>query len=85
MAHKKKFEYITWLDHCALHGGGWKAQDDIETLRPMPMYSVGWVVKETKKHVTLISHGNNEGSAKGDMCIIKKCIIRRVRLKERSA
>lgn len=81
---KLKLVYVEWNDACHLDGG-WRPHDQIETMRPAHMMSVGWVLGESKTHVTLVAHGSNDTEVpvdvQGNICIPRGCITRMKRLK----
>ena len=82
-----KIEYIEWMDHCSSSNAGWKLQNDLD-LEPMKIVSVGVVLKETKQYVVIagtmdIDESNSTNHTYTcEMCILKKCIVRRETLKE---
>lgn len=75
-----KLVYIEWLDSSGMHEGIWHMLDDIKKCKPIKMRSVGWVLRETKSHVVLVSHlAPSQG--RGDMAIPKATITKRKSLK----
>lgn len=76
-----RMEHITWHDHWSM-GNGWVRTEDVE-LGSLPIHSVGYVVKENKDGVLLAGQVNtsNTDTVGGLMFIIKKCIIKRKKLK----
>lgn len=56
-----KLLLVTWLDACT-DESGWKPLDKIASQKPMRVKSVGWLVKRTRKHLTLV------GSIVADHC-----------------
>lgn len=73
--YKNKLVCIEWLDHCNYSTSIWRATDEYKELKPLTVQTVGWVVKETKKHIIVVSTLYPEGDkAFGDMCIIKSSI-----------
>jgi hypothetical protein len=69
-----KLMVVEWVDSCAL-GGVWNKTHEIENLSPSVVLSIGWVLKETKYAITLISHVSGS-SACGELCIPRGCIRR---------
>lgn len=78
---KIHLERITWEDHCSYINTGWKSGQELIELTPTEIDSVGWVIDEDKKRVVVASHLSTSGAGTGEMCIIKKCIKSRKRLK----
>ena len=72
--------YIEWLDAVSNADGGWQRMKDVEKLTPDLVKSVGWIVKETRDYLTVISH-NGDNEVGGDFCIPKACIKKRRVLK----
>ena len=56
-----KLLLVTWLDACS-DEVGWKPLDKITAQKPMRVKSVGWLVKRTWTHLTLV------GSIVADHC-----------------
>ena len=69
---------IEWLDHCSLQGG-WKHASDADKLTPATVLTVGWVVKETKKYITVASIWSEDYMVQGEICIMKNCIVKRTK------
>ncbi len=76
--------YIEWEDHCQIvpeSGGSWIELTSL-TNKPSVIQSVGFVVKEDEKYVTIASCRDSSVDEKGDVkgvsLIIKSCIIKRI-------
>ena len=67
---------LEWLDSCALHGGTWNDTEDAAAISPSRCRSVGWILREDKQAIVLASHFA-EHQVGGEMCILKKTIVRR--------
>ena len=82
MDAKHKIEMIEWADHCSLSNNdrGWRPWSEIENMEVVPIFSVGWVVKETDQYVIMVSHLGDDNDVYGEMLIIKTCITRRLML-----
>ena len=52
---------VTWFDACS-DDSGWKPLKKITAQKPMRVRSVGWLVKRTRTHLTLV------GSIVADHC-----------------
>lgn len=82
MTKKRRLEAICWLDHCTYAQAGWKSEQTLKELEPLAVMSVGWVIRETKKHVVLAATiDSQDTNFMGDQCIIKSTIVKRWRLK----
>ena len=75
-----KLVIIEWLDAQSMADGGWQRRKDVEKLTPAVVKSVGWILEETKDHVTLIAH-DGDTEVGGDFSIPKACIKKRRVLK----
>ena len=58
---------VKWLDAIS-HESGWKAVDKVRTQKPPLVRSVGYLVADTKEHVTIVS-SIVEGDCDGDVTI----------------
>ena len=56
-----KLLLVTWLDACS-DDSGWKPLSRITAQKPMRVKSVGWLVKRSRTHLTLV------GSVVADHC-----------------
>ena len=56
-----KLLLVTWRDACS-DDSGWKPLKKIADQKPMRVKSVGWLVKRTRTHLTLV------GSIVADHC-----------------
>jgi len=74
MSYLNKWVKIKWWDHCSYHLHQWRRLEEYHELTPMLMTSIGYVVKETKKYITVVSHMSDAESGCGDMTIIKAAI-----------
>lgn len=68
-----KIEYIEWEDHVSLAESGWKDKKDAHDLSPEICKTVGFVLRETSKHVILVSSFSGH-QVDGEVCILKNCI-----------
>lgn len=80
-ARTGKLVYIRWLDHVGWTQNNWHDIDDTKLLTPSVIDTVGWIVKETKKHIIVASIITDNGNTNGEICIIKGCIVKRKNLK----
>ncbi len=71
-------ECIEWYDHSSYTDCMWRSVKEIEHLSPRKVLSVGFVIKETPKYLTMVSHiiEDDEGMH-GEMCILKSTIFAR--------
>ncbi len=75
---KHKVELIVWLDHCSIEGSGWHPISDALAMEPEPIYTVGWVIKETDVFLVVVNQaGENTDHISGDVLILKSCITLR--------
>lgn len=84
---KIKAEYFEWWDHCSISGQGGGAWMKTATLDNVASRckSIGFVVKEDKKNVTICSgydatDGDGVDTVKDVSLIVKSCIIKRKRI-----
>ena len=68
-----KFKRITWIDSASITGGGWHDADYADQIEPLEVKTAGYVVKETKKYITIASHVT-EHQFSGEICIPKSAI-----------
>jgi hypothetical protein len=73
---KRKLVIVTWADSAAFDAG-WKDDTKVERMAPSRITSVGWLMAETKTHVTLAAHITSEGHVTGEMCIPRGCVLKR--------
>ena len=52
----KKLVEVTWLDSCSLEGGVWHSKKTAKRVKPAVCYSAGYVISESKKHITIAAH-----------------------------
>jgi hypothetical protein len=83
-----KLVLVSWMDSHS--GRGWRDLDDLRTItEALECRSVGWVLRKTKKAITLLPHlaGEKNGrivlQACGDMTIPRKAITRITVIKEK--
>ena len=77
---KRQLLYVEWLDHSSEGADGrWVSKSQLDKAGPMTCHTIGWIYKEDKMSVTLVStHGDEEDTDfGGDMTIIKSTIIKR--------
>jgi hypothetical protein len=76
-----KLEIIEWLDHAAYSLSEWRDMDEIYNLEPVTVQTVGFVVKETKTYIVVISTFTTARQANNEFCILKGAILRRKKIK----
>lgn len=77
---KYAIELIEWEDHASMGGPrGWGELDEARRLMPTTIYSVGWVITESDRHLVMVAHQGGE-QIDGELCIIKACITKRTLL-----
>lgn len=77
-----KAVFLEWDDAHSFRAQWTLAEDLEDHTKPYPCYSVGFVIKETKTHITIAGHTSfyvdgDLKSGTGDMTIPKKMITRR--------
>lgn len=76
-----KLVFIEWEDHCGYASGGWNDSSSIDN-KPCIIHSVGYVVKEDSKCVTITGcYDTGAGGMKNVSTIIKSCITKRKNIK----
>ena len=79
---KRKLVLIQWEDSASPMSGSWQDADQIIN-KPVTVTSVGYVMKEGKRAVTVASHLAGERTlhcVNGLMTIPKSCILKRKEL-----
>jgi hypothetical protein len=73
---------IEWLDHSSLDGNQWQTMENAETLAPVIVRSIGWLLREDKETLVLVPHTSDEnGMVFGEVCILKRVVIKRKKLR----
>lgn len=75
---KRPLVYIEWEDHSG-YCDGWINFEKVDN-KPCLIKSVGWIIYENKKYVSLSACIDTQGggkSGKNISTIIKKCIVKR--------
>lgn len=75
-----KLVRINWVDSALPADNGWRLRDDVEGITPGRMSSVGYVISETKRHVTIAAHVSSGGCVYGVLTIPKVAVTKRVTL-----
>jgi len=73
----RKVIYIEWDDSAT--EGGWKHPTDIETrdMAPLKCWSIGFLVKDTAKYVTLSHSETEQGDVNAYISVPKSAITKR--------
>lgn len=75
-----KIYIVEWIDSYSPTLNKWEHFDDVEDPSELICISVGWIIKENDKYITIVSHisdiTNKEGHGEvcGNMTIPKKAI-----------
>ena len=72
-----KLVLIDWID--AVGGDGWVTEEELQNQTPMLHHSVGYVVKDTKDHVTISMSYNEKKNNMGAWLLIPKKYIKKVK------
>lgn len=78
-----KLVLIEWLDAVTHDDNGWKVIEKVINQKPVLVRSVGWVVKDTKTHITLVSsiiRDEKEHIIDGDVTVPKGWIKKVIHL-----
>ena len=69
---------VTWID--ASMNTGWSTKEEALKVQPPVCYSVGWLLKRTRKMVLLVlSRGEGENSHVADVLTIPAGMVKKVR------
>lgn len=78
---KLPLEKITWLDHSSYEANCWREKHEIENLGPFEVVSVGYILKEAKDYITIVSTiAEVAGKYLNEFCILKGTIVKRTKL-----
>ena len=75
-----KLLYIEWDDHWRYSTSSWVDEDRlVRTVKAggCKCITVGFLLHEDSKHLTLVATLDGEGSVSGDQTILKNCITKR--------
>ena len=72
-----QIELVTWQDIASHFGGGWFPAEGVGKLETATCYSVGWVVHENRKYITLVADRSYlaGGESYGHDTVIPKAVI----------
>jgi len=75
-----KLVLVEWEDACGGERRGWRPLIDMATHGPVRGFSVGWLIVESTKHVTLVPHVM-DGMGDGEIAIPRDFVTRITSLK----
>lgn len=75
------FEIIQWLDHCTFTDSKWRSVEDINSLTPIKVITLGFVVSETKDSIRVVGTVSDNEALANEFLILKKAIVRRKKIK----
>lgn len=75
-----KLVHVIWLDAVSDDKPGWKPRKKIRKQKPARIESVGWVLRKTKHHLTLVS-SIDKRDCDGDTTIPRGMVLKVRRLK----
>lgn len=67
---------LEWED-AVTDNHGWRTIEHISKTVPETIFTVGWIVKETERAITLVSSITGDGDADGDVVLPKSCVVSR--------
>lgn len=82
MEQRLRAAFIEWVDSTSLGGGIWKDKEEVERLEVGNAHACGFIIAETKEHITIASHMHDDEVA-GELAIPKSAVrkIKRFSLK----
>ena len=75
------FEIIEWLDHCTFTDSKWRSPEEINSLTPVKVVTLGFVVSETKDALLVVGTAADNEALANEFLILKKAIARRKKIK----
>ncbi len=78
---KRKAVLIDWIDSCSFGRQLWRDAEESKQLTPSKIQSVGFILAESKQHITLTGSMDEEDHVHGCHTIPRGCITRIRRLK----
>ena len=72
---------IEWVDSSTIARGGWTNLDNVAPNACCTIVSVGWIAREDKESVVLLSDESNGGQIGRVLAIPKACIVKTKKLK----
>ena len=73
-----KLVLVEWYDHCSFTTATWRSKEEYDSLNPPLCKTVGWVLKEDKQMMILVSTWQEseefDDQFVGDMAILKGVI-----------
>ena len=69
-----KLVKITWFDHCKYSDTRWRSKEEMSSLTPLTVTTVGWIIKETDDHYVLVGTKANNDYYENEFLILKGTI-----------
>lgn len=73
-----KLVYVEWEDSASFEDG-WQRRSTAKELTTEKIRSVGWVLRDKKRHIVIAAHWSRAGFC-GEMCIPKVAILHKFEL-----
>ena len=73
----KKVVYVEWDDSASSAGSIWKNKETVANFNTCRCKTIGFVIKETKDTLTIVSSSDGGDYVSGDMSIPKSAIRKR--------
>jgi hypothetical protein len=67
---------IEWVDHATFSDNIWRSREELGTLKPVPICSVGFIMHDREDHLVLCSTYSSDKTMCNEFCIIKSCIVK---------
>lgn len=71
---------IKWRDSCS--NGGWRRVDTLDREEIAIITSVGWIVRQTKKEITITTSMSDRGNVMDTLTIPREAVTMMTRLKQ---
>ncbi len=76
---------VEWLDHCSHENTNWRDLSTSTDIKPLTVFSVGWLAKDAPEYIVLVPHFQAEyGMCTGELCVMKASIRKKTILSRAS-
>lgn len=74
---KYNLYHIKWIDACSYPRQTWNdIEETADDMRPSYVDSVGFLIRKTRLHVTIVHNIDEHGHHSGEICIPRGCIVK---------